>query len=119
MDALKKQSAPAHATIQNSKPSAASDEVVIISFRYEIHCSLALEHKQTIELILSETFGQNLSFIPIPEAEWSNLREEYVQRQKQQEGSDTSTSSASNKEEDPMVEAARKLVGDDLLEIHD
>ncbi|WP_208587097.1 DNA polymerase III subunit gamma/tau [Gracilibacillus suaedae] len=120
MDALKKQSAPAHATIQNSKPSAASEEIIIIAFRYEIHCSLALEHKQTIELMLSETIGQNVSFIPIPEADWTSLREEYVRKQKQQDdGSDESDTSSSAEEGDPVVDAARELVGDDLLEIHD
>ncbi|WP_058309221.1 DNA polymerase III subunit gamma/tau [Gracilibacillus massiliensis] len=119
MEALKKQSAPAHATIQNSKPSAASEEVVIIAFRYEIHCSLALEHKQTIELMLSEATGQNMSFIPIPEAEWSSLREEYVRKQRQQEQDPEASSEADVKEEDPMVEEARKLVGDEILEIHD
>ncbi|MDX8045491.1 DNA polymerase III subunit gamma/tau [Gracilibacillus sp. S3-1-1] len=119
MDALKRQSAPAHATIQNSKPSAASDDVVIIAFRYEIHCSLALEHKQTIELMLSEAIGQNITFIPIPEAEWTSLREEYVRKQKQQDGEMESGDASIEKEEDPVVDAARKLVGDDLLEIHD
>ncbi|SHN32772.1 DNA polymerase III subunit gamma/tau [Gracilibacillus kekensis] len=118
MEALKKQSAPAHATIQNSKPSAASEEVVIIAFRYEIHCSLALEHKQTIELMLSEAAGKNMSFIPIPEAEWGSLREEYVRKQRQQEDPESSSETGVN-EEDPMVEEARKLVGDEILEIHD
>ncbi len=120
MDALKKQSAPAHATIQNSKPSAASEDIIIIAFRYEIHCSLALEHKQTIELMLSETIGQNVTFIPIPEADWTSLREEYVRKQKQQEdGEDEPDNSSSQEEVDPVVDAARELVGDDLLEIHD
>lgn len=119
MDALKRQSAPAHATIQNSKPSAASDEVVIIAFRYEIHCSLALEHKQTIELMLAETMGQQFTFIPIPESEWTSLREEYVRKQKQSEDPAQQEESSAEEADDPVVDAARKLVGDDLLEIHD
>ncbi|UOQ49550.1 DNA polymerase III subunit gamma/tau [Gracilibacillus caseinilyticus] len=120
MDALKKQSAPAHATIQNSKPSAASEDVVVIAFRYEIHCSLALEHKQTIELMLSESTGQNITFIPIPESEWASLREEYVRKQKAQgEESGEQDESSVQTEGDPLVDNARKLVGDDLLEIRD
>ncbi|WP_066195124.1 MULTISPECIES: DNA polymerase III subunit gamma/tau [Gracilibacillus] len=119
MEALKRQSAPAHATIQNSKPSAASDEVVIIAFRYEIHCSLALEHKQTIELMLAETMGQQFTFIPIPESEWTSLREEYVRKQKQSEDPTQQEESSAEEAGDPVVDAARKLVGDDLLEIHD
>lgn len=118
MDQLKKQSAPAHATIQNSKPSAASENVVIIAFRYEIHCSLALDHKETIELMLSDAIGHAVSFIPIPEAEWTSFREEYIRKQKKQ-GSNQDAEDDEKQQDDPMIEEARKLVGDDLLEIHD
>ncbi|MCT2536978.1 DNA polymerase III subunit gamma/tau [Aquibacillus koreensis] len=115
MDALKQQSAPAHATVQYSKPRAASDKAIILAFRYEIHCSLALDHKQTIELLLAEIIGKHLDIIPIPEANWQEMREEYVNKQQEQENA--------NQEEtpqvDPLVEEARKLVGDDLLEIKD
>src|SRR5699024_9911895 len=41
MKQLKQQSAPAHAVLQDAKPSAASIEVIVISFKYDIHCSLA------------------------------------------------------------------------------
>lgn len=115
MDALKKKSAPAHATVQNSKPRAASDQALILAFKYEIHCSLALDHKQTIELLLAEMLGKEISIIPIPEVNWQEIREEFVNKQRQQDG-------AEGEEEakvDPLVEEARKLVGDDFLEIHD
>lgn len=118
MDSLKQKSAPAHATIQNSKPSAASDNAVILAFRYEIHCSLALEHKQTIELVLSEVIGTDMTFVPIPEENWLTLREEYVRKQKDQGGS-THDDESQPEPEDPMIEQARKLVGEDLLEIRE
>ncbi len=116
METLKKRSAPAHATIQNSKPSAASPNFIILAFRYEIHCSLALEHKQTIELVLSEVLGHEISFIPIPEENWNTLREEYVKKQKEQDSTDTTPTI---KEQDPVIDKARELVGEDLLEVHD
>ncbi|WP_077623867.1 DNA polymerase III subunit gamma/tau [Sediminibacillus massiliensis] len=115
MNSLKKKSAPAHATIQNSKPSAASKEALVIAFKYEIHCSLALDHRQTIESILTDTMGRELKVIPIPEANWQELREEYIKKQRQQE----SEENEGTPEEDPLVAEARKLVGDDLLEIHE
>ncbi|WP_226038330.1 DNA polymerase III subunit gamma/tau [Aquibacillus saliphilus] len=115
MDSLKKKSAPAHATILNSKPSAASEQALVVSFRYEIHCSLALDHRQTIELLLAEVMGKEITIIPIPEAEWQNVREDYVKNQHQQE----ELSGDKEPQEDPLIEEARKLVGDDLLEIHD
>ncbi|MDL4839136.1 DNA polymerase III subunit gamma/tau [Aquibacillus rhizosphaerae] len=115
MDALKKQNAPAHATVQNSKPRAASEQALILAFKYEIHCSLALDHKQTIELLLAEMLGKELSIIPIPEVNWQEIREDYVSKQREQDslGQDESP------QVDPLVEEARKLVGDDLLEIKD
>lgn len=112
MDALKRQSAPAHATILNSKPRAASQNALIIGFKYEIHCSLALEHKDTIESLLAERIGHQVTVIPIPEANWTELREDFLKNQKQQD-SDEDT----KQEEDPIISEARKLVGDDLLEI--
>ncbi|WP_407272232.1 DNA polymerase III subunit gamma/tau [Radiobacillus sp. PE A8.2] len=115
LDALKKQNAPAHATIQNSKPSAASDKALVVAFRYEIHCSLALEHKQTIESILADIIGKEIAVIPIPEMNWQELREEYVKKQQEQE----EETNPQQNEEDPLIDQARKLVGDDLLEIHD
>ncbi len=47
--------APAHATIQDSKPVAASKDALVVAFKYEIHCSLFLDHKQTIESVLANT----------------------------------------------------------------
>ncbi|UFT99459.1 DNA polymerase III subunit gamma/tau [Radiobacillus kanasensis] len=115
MDALKKQNAPAHATIQNSKPRAASDNALVVAFRYEIHCSLALDHKQTIESLITDTMGKELSIIPIPESDWQDIREDFVKKQRQQEAGENGEA----EEDDPVVSEARKLFGDDLLEIHD
>ncbi len=114
MQQLKKQNAPAHATVQDSKPSAASDSALILAFKYEIHCSLALDHQKTIELLLSEVVGNQVTIIPIPEANWVEIRQEYVQKQRQQKSADSD-----EEEKDPIVEEARKLVGDDLVEVHE
>lgn len=115
MDGLKKQSAPAHATILNSKPRAASEQVLVVAFKYEIHCSLAMDHRKTIESSLAEMLGKQMTIIPIPEQNWQEIREEYVKKQRQHGESDKDE----EQKEDPLVEEARKLVGDDLLEIHD
>ncbi|WP_114353950.1 DNA polymerase III subunit gamma/tau [Saliterribacillus persicus] len=115
-DALKMKNRPAHATIQNSQPSAASSQAVILSFKYEIHCSLALEHQQTIELLLAEMLNKEIRFIPIPEENWLKLREEYIKKQRQE---DPDGEADEEEEEDPLVSEARKLVGEELLEIQD
>lgn len=115
MDSLKKANAPAHATVQNSQPRAASEEALIVAFKYEIHCSLALDHKQTIESLLSDIFGKQLSVIPVPETDWQEIRSDFVKKQRQQEESGQEKTVS----EDPLIVEARKLVGDDLLEVHD
>jgi DNA polymerase III subunit gamma/tau len=115
MDSLKQNSPPAYAKLYNSEPKAASDQAVVVSFKYEIHCSLMLENQDTIESQLADFLGKQVSIIPIPEADWNDLREEYVQKQRQQDTDEQQDQS----EEDPIIAEARKLVGDDLLEIHD
>ncbi|KHE66930.1 hypothetical protein, partial [Halobacillus sp. BBL2006] len=124
MDALKQNNAPAHATLLNSKPRAASSKALVLAFRYDIHCSLALEHQRTIEPLLTEFIGKPLTIIPIPEQNWQELREEYVRKQKNSPDDDGEEDteeppSSEGSEEDPLVSEARKLVGDELIEIQD
>ncbi|MEC3884377.1 DNA polymerase III subunit gamma/tau [Halobacillus litoralis] len=126
MEALKRTNAPAHATLLNSKPRAASAKALVLAFRYDIHCSLASEHQKTIEPLLTEFIGKPLTIIPIPEQNWQEIREEYVRKQKQSsdggsgvEGEESETAPSQAGEEDPLVSEARKLVGDDLIEVQD
>jgi DNA polymerase-3 subunit gamma/tau len=111
---LKATDAPAHATIQDSKPAAASNQALVVAFRYEIHCSLFLDNRETIEPILSGVLGKQLTIIPIPAPDWQELRSEYISKHDQ--GKPTEEAKNSN---ELLVEEARKLVGDDLLEIHE
>lgn len=109
---LKSTNAPAHATIQDSKPVAASDEGLVVAFKYEIHCSLFLDNQDTVEAVLANILGKSITIYPLPDGDWKQLRAEYISNQEH---------SATNEEEqsDPIIEEARKLVGDDLLEVHD
>src|SRR5699024_3570942 len=102
LDQLKNVNRPAHATLQSSKPVAASKQTVIVGFKYEIHCSLFLEHKQMVETIYEQVIGRHVTLIPIPLDSWMKLREEYVQKQGQDQQED-------QKEEDPLITEARKL----------
>ncbi|MFD1019343.1 DNA polymerase III subunit gamma/tau [Thalassobacillus hwangdonensis] len=117
MEALKQNNAPAHATLLNSKPRAASEKGLVLAFRYEIHCSLALEHKGTIEPLLADFIGKQMDIIPIPEPNWQEIRAEFVQKQKSQE--EPGEDNKKEDEDDPLISEARKLAGDELIEIHD
>ncbi len=77
---MKKTNAPAHATIQDSKPVAASSHTVVVAFKYEIHCSLFLDNQPLAESILADVLQQELTIIPIPVDEWKTLRNEYVKK---------------------------------------
>src|SRR5699024_9840123 len=46
LEELKSANAQAHATIQNSTPAAGSEDTLVVSFKYEIHCKLFLEHQE-------------------------------------------------------------------------
>ncbi|WP_404456938.1 DNA polymerase III subunit gamma/tau [Oceanobacillus kapialis] len=109
---LKSSNAPAHATIQDSKPVAASDQAIVVAFKYEIHCSLFLDNRETVESVLASVLSKQLTIIPIPEMNWQEIRADYLSKQEKSNDSE-------EPQVDPLVEEARKLVGDDLIEIHD
>lgn len=109
LNQLKKTNAPAHATIQDSKPVAASSHTVVVAFKYEIHCSLFLDNQPLAESILANVLQQELTIIPIPVDEWKTLRNEYVKKQDHKQ----------EDQGDPVVEKAKQLFGDDVVQVHD
>lgn len=109
---LKQTNAPAAATIQDSKPAAASEQALVVAFKYEIHCSLFLDHKEMAESLLANVIGKHLPMIPIPEADWLTLRNEYIEQQGETEKQEEETS-------DPLVEEAKKLFGEDGIQVYD
>lgn len=112
LDQLKRKNAPAHATIQDSKPVAASKEAIVVGFKYEIHCGLFLEHKELIESTLANILSHHKPIIPIPEEDWHTVRSEFLSQQEEAEPTQESAN-------DPVIEKARELVGDEILEIRD
>jgi len=114
LNKLKTTNAPAHATIQDSKPAAASTDALVVSFKYEIHCSLFLDNRELVESVLASVMGKQLKIIPIPDTNWGEVRTEFIRSQ------ETSGEKKENENNaDPLIEEARKLVGDDLLEIQE
>lgn len=126
---LRELSAPAHAKVVESRPVAASDTALVVAFKYVIHCSLYLDNREMIGNMLTQVVGKPLEIIPIPYDDWKKLREEYVQSQGSQEtesgdsdgasGVEADEAQAKPKQEDLVVEEARKLFGEDLVEVHE
>src|SRR5690625_2859633 len=112
LEQLKSLNPPAHAVMQDSKPRAASSDAIVTAFKYERHCSIFLEHKEVVESLLQQMLNKSVTMIPIPEENWLQLREEYIKSQGR-------LNENTPQKESKLVQEARKLVGDDLLEVHE
>jgi len=102
------------ALLIDAEPAAASSNAFILKFKYEIHCKMAMENQAFLNItssILEEITGKKLQFVGVPEDQWMQIREEFLQNQTQD--------GKKNEEEheDPLIAEAMKLVGADLIEI--
>ncbi|AXI32139.1 DNA polymerase III subunit gamma/tau [Priestia megaterium] len=118
LDTLKQQNKASHAALlSNSEPVASSDQSFILKFKYEIHCKMASENnnnvRDNLENILYTLIGSKREMVAIPESEWDKVREEFLQ------GQQSDGSSGQSQEEDPVVAEAKKLFGEDLIEIQE
>ncbi|MBS4197977.1 DNA polymerase III subunit gamma/tau [Lederbergia citri] len=101
------------ALLNDAEPAAASPKGFILKFKYEIHCKMAMENQTFLDItsnILEEITGKSLQFVGVPEDQWMQIREEFLQNQKQDGNKDE------EEHEDPLISEAMKLVGADLIE---
>ena len=102
------------ALLNDAEPVAASDEAFVLKFKYDIHCGMAMENQkfiQTMSQILFEITGAQYQFVGVPENQWTDIREQFIQQQGQSE------EAGEQDEEDPLISEAMKLVGEDLIEV--
>ncbi|MBS4210769.1 DNA polymerase III subunit gamma/tau [Bacillus sp. FJAT-50079] len=102
------------ALLNDAEPAAASTNAFVLKFKYEIHCQMAVEnHKfiQTLTQFLEELTGKQYQFVGVPEDQWAEIRQQFLQNQSQHGEKNEEMS------EDPLIAEAMKLVGADLLEI--
>src|SRR5699024_6245294 len=116
LEQLRQINMPAYAIVQDSKPVAASTSALIVSFKYEIHCSLFMEHKEVVESVLANSLAHH-SIIPIPEEDWHRLRKQYIAEHNQ--GKKQPEQEQEEEVSDPVVDEAKKLFGDDIVEIRE
>ncbi len=111
LERLKKSHA---ALLNDAEPVAASDKGCVVKFKYQIHCQMAMNNQEFLQVmnrLLAEFLGQEAEIVGIPEDEWAKLRANYINSHKNAEGEQP------KQQEDPFIEEALKLVGEDLLEI--
>ncbi|QQZ09469.1 DNA polymerase III subunit gamma/tau [Heyndrickxia vini] len=104
------------ALLNDAEPVAASTNAFVLKFKYEIHCQMAMENQKFLEAIssiLEELTGIGYQTIGVPEAQWNTIRESFIQNQK------ASSTEQDEATEDPFIAEAKKLVGNDLIEIKD
>ncbi len=109
------------ALLNEAEPVAASTSAFIIKFKYEIHCQMAMENAnflQVLTKLFEELTGKRLQIVGVPEEQWLQLRADFLKGHKDEDDSeqlDGETSSG----DDPIVSEAIKLFGDTLIEIKD
>lgn len=111
------------ALLNDAEPVAASLDTFVLKFKHEIHCQMAMDNPNFVETITSSIARLtkiNYTFIGIPEDQWAEVRENFLQSHGGTADSEEDVNSEARKPaEDSFVSEATKLVGEDLLEIKD
>lgn len=105
------------ALLNEAEPVAASENAFIIKFKYEIHCQMAMENANFLNVLsklFEELLGKNLQIVGVPEEQWVHIREEFI---KGHRDDDSNQLVSEQPEEDLIVTEAVKLFGDTLIEI--
>lgn len=106
------------ALLNEAEPVAASTTALVISFKYEIHCQMAMDNDRFLVVLsdlTQELIGRRLSVVGVPEEQWQTIRAGFIKTNRDGE-SDQGDAEKEN-EEDPVVSEAIKLFGSELVEI--
>ncbi|MGG1678731.1 DNA polymerase III subunit gamma/tau [Neobacillus sp. NRS-1170] len=108
-----------HAALLNeAEPVAASTDALIIKFKHEMICQMAMDRRDFLDGItaaLNKFTGKRLLILGVPEEHWMSIRESFLSTQHGEEGE----SSGPEHEEEPHIAEAKKLFGEEFVEIID
>ena len=108
-----------HAALLNdAEPVAASEQGCVVKFKYEIHCQMAMNNHEFVNMmnnLLHQTFRNAMEFIGVPEEQWLELRESFINQHRDL----VKDKNQSKPIGDPLIEEAKKLFSDELIEIRD
>ncbi|RBP86074.1 DNA polymerase-3 subunit gamma/tau [Cytobacillus firmus] len=105
------------ALLNEAEPVAASETALIVKFKYEIHCQMAMDNAKfldTLANVMFELLGKRLQLVGIPDEQWQSVREDFLRSQRD---GDESDEGFERNEEEPHVAEAVKLFGAELIEI--
>ncbi|GHI01590.1 DNA polymerase III subunit gamma/tau [Neobacillus kokaensis] len=109
-----------HAALLNeAEPVAASAAAVIIKFKHEMICQMAMSRNDFLEAVAATLFkltSKQFSLLGVPEEQWLSIREEFLNSGHHDESGSTGESV---REEEPHIAEAKKLFGAEFVEIID
>ncbi|EIT83794.1 DNA polymerase III subunits gamma and tau [Fictibacillus macauensis ZFHKF-1] len=113
MERIKQEKVSVYALLSGAEPVACSQQDVLLSFQHEIHSQMASSDniRSCVEGVIYSTIGKSLTMLTILQPEWNVIKQQFIQEQQRNEGT------PKQEEEDPLIAEAKKLFGEDLLEI--
>lgn len=106
------------ALLNEAEPVAASTDALIIKFKHEMICQMAMDRRDFLEAVTAalQTFtGKRLSILGVPEEHWLKIRESFLSSQ---QGGEVESDEPTH-EEEPHITEAKKLFGEEFVEIID
>ncbi|MEH7354692.1 DNA polymerase III subunit gamma/tau [Neobacillus drentensis] len=106
------------ALLNDAEPIAASTDAFIIKFKHEMICQMAMNRNDFLEAVIAALYkltGKRFLILGVPEDQWLPIRESFLNSQHGEEGE----ISGPVKEEEPHITEAKKLFGDEFVEIVD
>ena len=109
-----------HAALLNeAEPVAASTAAVIIKFKHDMICQMAMNRSDFLEGVaaaLLKLTSKRFSLLGVPEEQWLSIRENFLNSSHHEEAAGEGESTH---EEEPHIAEAKKLFGAEFVEIID
>jgi DNA polymerase III subunit gamma/tau len=106
------------ALLNDAEPIAASSTAFIIKFKHEMICQMAMNRADFLDAVIAALYkltGNRFILLGVPEDQWLPIRENFLNSH---DGAEGETSEVS-KEEEPHIAEAKKLFGEEFVEIID
>ncbi len=125
------------ALLSEAEPVAASVDSFVLKFKYDIHCSMAIDNASLqagLTEALSSRTGKHYEVVYVPEEAWLKVRADFIRNHnldKPNEKSDEQAEEnvandtmdfleeAEQETADPIVSEAEKIFGKDAIEVYD
>lgn len=107
------------ALLNDAEPIAASATAFIIKFKHEMICQMAMNRTDFLDAVIAALYkltGKRFTILGVPEDQWLPIRESFLNSH---EGGAEGETSEVPKEEEPHIAEAKKIFGEEFVEIID